>query len=113
MENDNDKGYSTDDFKVTGKPKTPKLNLAESEIKKEEPKETTFMEGVQIVGLLAFGYVFFTILPTLFFMKVMDYGFWLSQGLVVLFIIIIVLTFGLHKEASPEKLEKRNMRKKR
>lgn len=109
MENPND--YSTIDFKVTGKPKVPKMNIEEPV--KVEKKEATFMEGVQTLALLAFGYAFFTILPTLFFMKVMDYGFWLSQGLVVVLIVVIVLTFGLHKEASPEQLEKRNMRKKR
>lgn len=111
MENPNDHGYSTDDFKVVGAPKKPKLNIPEPEIVEE--KEVTFFDGVKIMGLIAFGYLAFSILPTVFFMKALDLGFWLSQGLNVGLALIITFSLGLHKEASPEQLAKRDMRKKR
>lgn len=111
MENPKDVHYSPDDLKVVGAPKKPKLNIPQPEI--VEDKEMTFFDGFKTVSLIAIGYILFAILPTVFFMMVMDYGFWFSQVPNMVLALIFVLSFGLHKEASPEQLAKRDMRKKR
>lgn len=111
MENTNETNYSPDDLKVVGTRKKPKFNIPEPE--PVEEKEITFVVGLRTVSLIVFGYALFSILPTVFFMMVMDYGFGLSQGLSVVLALVLVFALGLHKEASPEQLAKRDMRKKR
>lgn len=107
----NEPSYLTEDLKVTGAPKKRKINTPEPEPFIE--KEMTTGEGIKTVGLIFFGYLLFSILPTLLFMLVFDVGFWLTQGLNFVLMLVIVFGFGLHKKASPEQLMKRDMRKKR
>lgn len=79
---------------------------------REKEKELSGFESVKILLVMLAGYVIYAILPTLFFVKVMDYGFWTSQIFTFVVAIILVFALGLHKEASPEQLAKRDMRKK-
>lgn len=79
---------------------------------KEKEKEVSGFESVKILLVMLAGYVIYAILPTLFFVKVMDYGFWTSQIYTFVLAMILIFALGLHKEASPEQLAKRDMRKK-
>lgn len=102
--------YETEDLKVTHVPKKPKLNLPGME-EEEKPKEMTGMEAFTTVALLLFGYIIYAILPTVVFMKALDFGFWAAQGFTFVLAIVLVFSFGLHKEASPELLAKRKKRR--
>lgn len=107
--------YNDEDLKI--KPSDIRKHNEEKQqesqlVFKEEEKEMSFFESIKVLLIVLGGYAIYSILPSLFLVKVMDYGFLTSQVYTFILAIILVFVFGLHKEANPEQLAKRDARKK-
>jgi hypothetical protein len=78
-----------------------------------EKEVVSTKEGVKIMALVIFGYILFSSLPTFLLMKFTESSFLTAQGISLVLAISLVLGFGLHKEASPEQLVKRDMNRRK
>lgn len=107
--------YDEEDLKI--KPSDIKKHSEEKKqesqvVFKEDEKELSAFESIKVMLVVLGGYAIYSILPTLFFIKVMDYGLLTSEIYTFILAVILVFVFGLHKEANPEQLAKRDARKK-
>lgn len=108
----NEPTYTKEDLKI--KPSDRANRQAIEPVDVEIEKETvSTKEGVKIMALVIFGYILFSSLPTFLLMKFMDSSFLTAQGISVVLAIVLVLGFGLHKEASPEQLVKRDLNRRK
>ena len=108
----NEPTYTKEDLKIKPSDKINRQSIEPVELKIEK-EEVSTKEGVKIMAIIAFGYILFSILPTFLLMKFMDSGFLTAQGISLVLAIALVFTFGLHKEASPEQLVKRDMNRRK
>jgi hypothetical protein len=104
--------YTKEDLKITSTDKAKRLAIEPVEVEIEKEVVST-KESVKIMAIVAFGYILFSILPTFLLMKFMDSGFYSAQGISLVLAIALVFAFGLHKEASPEQLVKRDMNRRK
>lgn len=103
------------DLKIKPKSKTTGFKMLEKQEPAIEPKEeaVTSKDAVKVFFTLLFGYLVYAIIPTLVFMKALDFGFWLSSGLTFGLAVVLVFALGLHKPASAEQLAKRDMNRRK
>ena len=110
--NSNERGYTKEDLKIN--PTAIKKRLVPEYVEEPlEEKEISALGSLKVVTLLVFGYILYAILPSLFFIYILDTGFVIAELLTFVLAVLLVLAFGLHKEASPEQLAKRDMHKRK
>lgn len=108
----NEPTYTKEDLKVKPSDKVKHQDIEAVEVKIEK-EEVSTKEGVKIMALVIFGYILFSSLPTFLLMKFMDSNFLTAQAVSLVLAIVLVFGFGLHKEASPEQLVKRDLNRRK
>lgn len=108
----NEKSYTNDDLKITRADTLNRIALetVEPEIENEE---ISTKECIKVSLFVLVGYGMFSLIPTLIFTQLVGTGFLVTQAVILLITLVIVFGFGLHKEASPEQLVKRDMNRRK
>lgn len=107
-------GYNLEDLQIQPKKKVSSFKMLDEKketVPVEEP--VTKKDAVKVLLTILFGYLIYSIIPTIVFMKVLDFNFGISSALTFGLGVILVFALGLHKPASAEQLAKRDMNRRK